>query len=563
MLYLMFILILAFILRMYGLNWDQGFHLHPDERMLIMVTERIHLFKQLNPEFFNYGSLPIYILRGLSQVLDTVLAPSISNYVGMLYVGRYLSLFFDLGTIFLIYKISYLLFKNYKIALLSVLFYAIAFFPIQNSHFFVVDVFLTFFTTLLTYLLLNFITIPIPRGRTKLVIFLAIVFAAMLSTKFTAVIFYPIIILVLYIPAMKQWNNRSILKKIFVFHLITIIFFFFFMPYAFLEFTRFFTDISAQVKMNSDPYIFPYTLQYVGTLPYLYYIKNIFWWGLGPFISIFSLVGLLNLLLTSRLTLFARRIKKLLFERSREQFNNIAINSQQLTIFFLFYVLYFLVIGRSAVKFMRYMLPVYPFLTITAGIGINSLLSFPGTKVTRNLMRFLALLGMMGGVFWSLMFINIYSQKHTRIAATEWILQNIPKDSTIALEHWDDGLPLTGGENYKHVELTLYDQPDDNAKWEKQNRTLNQADYIIIASNRLYIPLQKLTDCKKYKSCYPKTAEYYRKLFNGELEFKKVAEFSVYPKISINNYQLTINDDSADESFTVYDHPKIFIFKKI
>ena len=32
--------------------------------------------------------------------------------------------------------------------------------------------------------------------------------------------------------------------------------------------------------MNSDAYIFPYTLQYVDTTPYIYYLKQIFLWVL-------------------------------------------------------------------------------------------------------------------------------------------------------------------------------------------------------------------------------------------------------------------------------------------
>ncbi|MFA6533440.1 MAG: hypothetical protein WCT22_05640, partial [Patescibacteria group bacterium] len=91
---------------------------------------------------------------------------------------------------------------------------------------------------------------------------------------------------------------------------------------------------------------------------------------------------------------------------------------------------------------------------------------------------------------------------------------------------------------------------------------LQKSDYIIIASNRLYVPLQKLTDCKKYKVCYLKTAQYYQKLFDNKLSFKKVAEFSSYPNFQILDFKFQINDDSADESFTVYDHPKILIFKK-
>ncbi|MBI4226309.1 hypothetical protein HY612_04315 [Candidatus Roizmanbacteria bacterium] len=258
------------------------------------------------------------------------------------------------------------------------------------------------------------------------------------------------------------------------------------------------------------------------------------------------------------------------------------------------------------------MLPIYPFLTILAGYGIYQIskLSFlPRNEVRGKLQQesikkilwIPTFVGMTLAIIWTSIFLNIYSQKHTRIAATEWILQNIPKGSTLAVEHWDDRVPLTSGENYNYVEMTLYDQPDDELKWLKLNEILAQTDYIIIASNRLYVPLQKLSDCKKYKSCYPKTAEYYRKLFSGDsvilgrtptlrrgttpeslldsgqdgyrtvtrqagmtqVRFKKVAEFAVYPKLEIGNWKLEIRDDVADESFTVYDHPKILIFKKI
>ena len=541
----------------------------------------------------------------------------------MLYVGRYLSLIFDLGTVLLVYKIAGLLFKNKKVQFYSAFFYAVAFFPIQNSHFFVVDVFLTFFTTFLVFLLFTYLSLPSPHGRGQVGTFqyslmISMMFAAMLATKFTAVIFYPIIISVLIYKKFvdKQLTIQQLAINLIIFHFSLFTFNFLFMPYAFIENKKFIADISAQIKMNSDPYIFPYTLQYVGTLPYLYYLKNIFFWGLGPVIFILSTIGILlnfPVILSEAKNLALRSFRNLRFTRSFVAFApqddlRDKITNCQLLITFLFYLFYFLIVGRSAVKFMRYMLPIYPFLAIMAGYGFFKMYSFfchpelarpsksegrsgiSGSGIRcRNKFGMTILTSIViATLIWSLMFLNIYSQKHSRIAATEWILQNIPKGSTIALEHWDDGLPLTGGENYRHVELTLYDQPDDDNKWFKLNEKLRQADYIIIASNRLYVPLQKLTDCRKYKSCYPKTAEYYRRLFNNqnvilaseerarpesnndsgqagmtEVRFKKVAEFTVYPQLSINNYQLTINDDSADESFTVYDHPKIMIFKKI
>lgn len=537
---LAFILILlsAFLVRIFSLNWDQGFHLHPDERMLIMVAEKVNLFKNLNPDFFNYGSLPIYLLKGFSQMIDFLFHKDLANYAGMLQVGRGLSVFFDLISVYLIYKIGQLLFKSNKTALFSSLLYGIAFFPIQNSHFFVVDVLLNTFITGLIYQLLIYFKLP----STKKIIVLSLIFAAMMATKFTAIIFYPLISLLMLFVTMKQWNNETIKKTLLslvIFHFSFFVFYFLFMPYAFIEHTKFISDIKGQLVMNSNPYIFPYTLQYVGTVPYLYYLKNIFLWGLGPIISILSMFGFIVILLNC----YIAKKRNIL---TMKQLNNG-------TIFFVFYLLYFLVIGRSAVKFMRYMLPLYPFFSLLAGYGLYKLY---------ELYKLSAYAILAGVLVWSFMFLNIYSFPHTRISATDWILKNIPEGSTLAVEHWDDRVPTYGGEKYKYQELTLYDQPDDENKWVIINEKLKKSDYIIIASNRLYIPLSKLNDCKKYKVCYLKTAEYYQKLFKNKLGFKKIVEFSAYPNFEILNLKFQINDDLADESFTVYDHPKILIFKK-
>ncbi len=158
-------------------------------------------------------------------------------------------------------------------------------------------------------------------------------------------------------------------------------------------------------------------------------------------------------------------------------------------------------------------------------------------------------------------FITIYTKPNTRIQSSVWINNNIPYGSKIAVEHWDDSLPVYGQENYTHLTLPLYD-PDTNEKWQNINSTLRMSDYIIIASNRLYVPLQKLTDCKRLPAgrCYPLTEKYYKSLFSEKLGFKKVASFSMYPTIPLLGIRL--HDDSADESFTVNDHPTIFIFKK-
>ncbi len=507
------LVVIAIFFRLYGINWDLGFHLHPDERMLMIVADRMNFFSNLNPEFFNYGTLPLYILKAVAQIIDVFRKGDHATYDGMLYLGRFLSIVADIGTIICIYKIVLRLFKKKDAALYSAFIYSFAFFTIQNTHFFVVDVFLTFFLTASLY----FLIVYLEKRSWKVLVLLAASYGAALATKFTAILFFPFFIILL-LP----------FGAIFFLPL-TILFHFIFMPYAYLSWPNFFHDVSQQSAMSRDAYVFPYTLQYVYTLPYLYFVKNIILWGLGPFISILAGFGIIE---------YWKVIRK------KRVYIIVAV----------FYVFYFIVLGISAVKFMRYMLPVYPFLAILAGLGLKRIKQQFGKYV------FIAAIALV--IAWTGLFVNIYSQQHTRLAATNWILQNIPAGSTLAIEHWDDRLPLTGSERYNFVELTLYDQPDDDTKWQVLKNKLSQANYIIIASNRLFVPLQKLADCKRYKVCYPKTAQYYRDLFGGKLRFKQVYEAHVYPSITILGHTLGIDDQTADESFTVYDHPKIMIFKK-
>ena len=73
---LFLILSLALGLRLYGINWDQGGLFHPDERAILFkvndlsfpsVSEIPDLLDKdkstLNPKWFSYGSLPLYVLR--------------------------------------------------------------------------------------------------------------------------------------------------------------------------------------------------------------------------------------------------------------------------------------------------------------------------------------------------------------------------------------------------------------------------------------------------------------------------------------------------------------------
>lgn len=520
-------------LRLYRLNWDNNNHLHPDERMIVMVSERISS-SQLNPKFFAYGSFPIYLLHFISYLFS-------ANYDSATLYGRILSAIFDSFTVILIIRLFYLLFKSSKASLLAGLIYALSFFPIQLSHFYAVDTILNCFIFFTLYQLVKFFQ----TQKLHHAVFSGIGFGLSLATKISATM------LICSIGATLTVNFLlSLLKKTryhqekltrIITSAILILFFTVFTfilsePYAILDFPTFWQQINEQRAMTRNAFIFPYTLQYVNTTSYLYHLKNIFLWGLGPILGILALLGGIFTLL---------KLFKGLFSPGNEE-----SEGSQLIIFVFFFA-YFLTTGAFAVKFMRYCLPLYPVFAIFISQFLFSLRKnfFP-----------LVLLFFIFHLFWLSAFYSIYRLPNTRVQATTWIKRNIPPGSAILREHWDDGLPLGYFFDYKFEELALYESDTNPEKWPKINQQLISGDYLIIASNRLYTPLQKLTNCQELPSgkCYLQTGQYYQDLFSGKLGYQKIAEFTSYPQI----FGLTINDQSADESFTVYDHPKVMIFKK-
>jgi YYY domain-containing protein len=160
------------------------------------------------------------------------------------------------------------------------------------------------------------------------------------------------------------------------------------------------------------------------------------------------------------------------------------------------------------------------------------------------------------------------------------------RGSTIISESsWDDGLPIPMdgwdgyGTLYSNVNQELYwaDEQDDNADGvpDKQQRLVESfasGDYLIITSNRQYGAIPRVP------ARYPLTTAYYRALFDcpepeyvpncgadmkagqgvDELGYELIASFEDDPRIG----PIQFDDQYAEEAFTVYDHPKVMVFKK-
>ncbi len=181
-------------------------------------------------------------------------------------------------------------------------------------------------------------------------------------------------------------------------------------------------------------------------------------------------------------------------------------------------------------------------------------------KLTKTISILLAVIVLFSSAVWALAFVNgVYGSEHTWITFSRWMYQNVPDGSCIAYEHWDDRMPTNlpepdaypAAHRYNQPQLPMYDE-DTQGKYELIRDTLMNCDYVVLATNRLYRTIPGLPER------YPMSSRYYEALFSGALGFEQIRADETPPRLG----PIVINDQPADESFTVYDHPKPILFQK-
>lgn len=517
---LFFIVLIGVFFRFYNLNWDGGYSFHPDERNIAAAVSRIRFFDQLNPRFFAYGSLPIYLYRAIGELLAAITKNSdwVYNWGKINLIGRSLSAFLSSCSIFLVFAVSKKIWND-KVGVLASFLFAFSPSLIQTAHFSVTETMLVFW--LLLILLFSFDIVK--KTTVKNYLKIGFILGLATATKITAIAFAIIPVATHFLYHFKYLKRHF---KLFFLFLITSITFSCLSPYAFLDKQKFLESMRYEVGVSTGKLKVCYTFQFDKTLPYFFQIKN-FFWQMGP-------AAFLGILGTTWLLVLAvkKRSKKLLTTLS-------------------FPLIYFFYAGSWHTKFIRYMVPVLPFLAISAAWFL-----FEIHKHWKTTGKILIGLACLTTSLWALAFFSIYTRESTRITASKWIYQNIPRGSKILGEHWDDGLPVgLGNQNpdtyrYDIEALTIY-EPDNAAKIEHYAQKLSTTNFIIINSRRLYGTLMYLPEK------YPITSRYYQFLFNGKLGYQKMAQFTSYPSL----FGLKIRDNKSEETFQVYDHPKVLIFK--
>ena len=572
---LFFIILIGAFFRFYNLNWDQNHHLHPDERFLTMVDQAITWpedFGQyfsaqtssLNPanqkfNFFVYGTFPLFFTKLLSEIFNQV------TYDNFTIFGRFISALFDLLTILFVFLLGRKVFSK-NVGLVGAFLYSVSVLPIQLSHFFAVDTFLNFFLIATLFFLIKCLGKP----SYLFAILAGSAFGLSMASKISAFLLLPGITLTAIFIFAKYKTKTFLLSLIFI--ICTLGIFRLTQPYTFTANSFFdwnvnplFINNLKELSNFSNPdSMFPPGIQWKNTTPIFYPLRDLLFWGLGLPLGILVILSWIAIILQ-----FFKRLSQNKFKIFCLSFSDQAI---LILLIFVFSVFFYQ--GLQVAKPMRYFLPIYPVLVIFAG---NFLMEISSKFNKKIILVFIILL------IWPSAFMSIYTNPNTRVSASEWIYQNIPAGSTISYEIWDDPLPLNipgfSSNIYQGIPFPLYD-PDTPEKWQMMQDKLQKTDYVILSSNRLYGSISRVPDL------YPRTSQFYQDLFAEKLGFKKIAEFTSRPSLPIPflhiclkppftnygiishtladrcKYGLSFVDDYADETFTVYDHPKVIIFSK-
>ncbi len=319
-------------------------------------------------------------------------------------------------------------------------------------------------------------------------------------------------------------------------------------PWALLRPAACWNGPAIQAMMASGRFVFPYTRQYAGALPFVYPLSQMALWGLGPLATLLGIAGLVWGLWRWRRGSFTLRLACV------------------------WTLIYFLMTAGLYVKFPRYLLPLYPVWAAWAALVCVKAIASPVARrvVGTAALAITALLG------WAQ--VSIYTQPHPWIAASQWIYAQAPAGSTIAVEEWDHTLPvpLSDGDAGRYTSLTapVYDEETASKvgfKAAQLAEIARDADVIVLASHRGYGALARQPEH------YALALAWYEEI----LREREVIAFGRCPRVG----PLALTDDPLadagltsplslaercgapfalrlphlDESFRVYDAPTVLL----
>ena len=570
------ILILALVLRVVGTDWDQGGLYHPDERDFLGRAERLDFSQltepgllsvesRLNPQWFNYGSFPLYVLSGWRTIAANF-GERAWNVFDLRFPGRNLAAISDTLTVFFVFLLTSRLVGDRRAGLIAALLAALAVIHIQNAHYTAVDAPMTMFIVATVYFSVRLVQ----ERRQVDALMSGVMLGLAMATKFSAA---PVALavgtahlllllgpgaLTLNSPRVTPSDVALMLRYAILAGSAAVIALLVTQPYMIIDWETYFGNVYRQSEMVRRVVDFPFTRQYIDTPAYLYQIRQLSTWGLGISLGIAVWLGLIWAL--------GRTIVK---------------RDLAFVVLLSFLLPYLLVNGQFEVKFLRYMLPATPFLLVFTGGAIWWVHSWVLPKmhtVARIGAYALGVVGLLLLVHYTIAYLNVFTGPHPAQEVSKYLRENASTGTMVIQEHWEEGIPNIPGFDM-HQKLPMYEN-DNSSKFSTVARLMSQADYFVLYSNRLAATIPRLPDR------YPISSRFYEMLFNGELGYEVV-----YSSVRVPSFLGVVYWDDpyarvpfdvpagyvqprgtvynwdwfgwADESFTVYEHPHAIVFKNV
>ena len=654
MLPLVLILLLGASLRLYGVDWDSGFGFHPDERDIYMRSGCMYDLlteapghqdcgyvrdqpdaepglpglgtlldpdrSPLNPHWFPLGSILIYVLVFFRSIIELF---TDINALDMRFTGRTLSALADVGSIFLVYVLGCRMFGR-GVGLLAAAFTALAVIHIQNSHFYRPETFSVFFTLASFWAMLRMVE----RKRLQDSALLGLMVGLALAPKVNVLPLVLPLALAYWYRVLDsvdgQWSQitsdvvQRVLGHAAVSAMVAVAVFFVSAPYAFLDLGAFINDLLAQTRMARNAGLWPFTVQYIDTPPFLYQLQQSSVWGLGLPLGVVAWLGVP----------FAA---VMVWVRPETRRNDLLLLA--------WVVPSVLLLASFEVRFLRYVFPLIPFLILMgsrmlmwfvqwarcvpasledeispnylverevgrdhgsvgvsrtdllwvtirngfyslwrSGRGLARTLSHSGPLHKLNLAWLgvgLVVVVLGTTAFYALAFERVYARDHPAVTASQWIKDNVPEGTLIVSDnHWDEFVPDLY--RYSLWQFPVYDA-DTPEKMDTLASRLFDSEYLIFYSNRPYGSVARVPER------YPLSASYYQQLFAGELGYRLDRTFTSYPElagvafrddpfgraglpkpepsVSEKPAPVSLNLGYADDNVVGYDHPQVLLFR--
>jgi hypothetical protein len=270
------------------------------------------------------------------------------------------------------------------------------------------------------------------------------------------------------------------------------------------------------------------------------------------------------------------------------------------------FVVFFLPTVVLYAKWTRFIAPIFPILTIFSVIFIYKVHYHIFQSVDRAFKRKRSELSLRRKERWHLLintiviiltvvsaipgiaYLSIYRNPDVRFIASKWIYDNIQNGSYLLSETANVvDIPLEVPDrqqtpaNYQTIAYNFYELDINPAVQDELNNQLSLANNILVPSRRIFYnhtciygndteivrginQIGYSADrCGSLSRRYPQLNQYYRNLFSGNSGFRKVVEISSYPRIELFGRKIfELPDEDAEETWTVFDHPVVRVFKK-